>query len=213
VRRRLHIGERETLGNRFLRYFHAACVGERRGIAAMAMDARCLLPALALCAALTGCASRSNEKWPTLAPRPGEMSPLVPRTPLGGACAGCGQDPAAVAVAVVPPAPEPVPADIAGRIAASDTAIGAIEAAFPAQVQRTQAAIKAAAGGDANASSEAEVQRSRLEAVFLPLAIEARSLDAIEDDLVGKADAAAARALVAALRARVEALEAVRDGN
>ncbi|MBC7521060.1 MAG: hypothetical protein H7268_08215 [Sandarakinorhabdus sp.] len=177
------------------------------------MDARFLLLALALCAALAGCASRSNEKWPTLAPRPGEMSPLVPRTPMSGACAGCGQDAAAVAVPVAAPAPEPVPADIAGRIAASDKAIAAIEAAFPAQAQRTQAAIKAAAGGGADASSEAEVQRSRLESVFLPLAIEARSLDAIEDDLVGKADAAAARAQVAALRVRVAALEAARDGN
>jgi hypothetical protein len=171
-----------------------------------------MLPRLLALLLLAGCTRAGEEaKWPTLAPRAGELSPLVPRTPLGN-CPGCGQDMiAAPVVAEAVPLP-PVDADVAGRISAVDKAIAEVEAAYPAQLRTTQAAIKAAAGGGADAVGEAEVQRSRLESLFLPLAVQERALDAIEDDLAGKADTAAPLARVASLRDRIAALFAVRDG-
>jgi hypothetical protein len=160
--------------------------------------------------ALSACASLDRkESWPTLAPRAGELSPLVPRTPLG-ACAGCGQD--AAALPPPPAPPPPVPADVPARLARIGAAIAIIEAAAPARRADWQRAAAAATGkpADSDAMTEAEVQRSRYEALLLPLGIEARALDAIEDDLAGKADAAAGLAGVAALRARITALDAPR---
>ena len=177
------------------------------------MPTRSALPLLAFLAALSACASLdSKESWPTLAPRAGELSPLVPRTPLG-ACAGCGQDAAAMPPA--PPSslpPPPVPADVPARLARVEAAIAAIEAVSPASRADWQRAVAAAAGkpADSDAMTEAEVQRSRNEALLLPLGIEARALDAIEDDLAGKADAATGLAGVVALRARIAALDAPR---
>jgi hypothetical protein len=114
--------------------------------------------------------------------------------------------------AVAPPPLPPVGADVAGRIDAVGKAIAEVETAYPAQLQTTQAAVRLAAAGDADAVGEAEVQRSRLESLFLPLAIQARALDEIEDDLTGKAESGPSLARVAALRARLAALQAVREG-
>jgi hypothetical protein len=174
------------------------------------MSMRSLLLLLSLLAALSGCAGMNRgESWPTLAPRLGEVSPLVPRTPLG-ACAGCGQDlvAAPAAVAALPP----VPANMAARLAKVETAIAAVEAAAPARRADWARAATAAAGkaDNSDAATEAEVQRSRYEALLLPLGIEERALDAIEDDLTGKADAEAGLARVAALRARIAALDEAR---
>jgi hypothetical protein len=170
-----------------------------------------LLPLLLL----AGCTRGGEDApWPTLAPRAGEVSPMVPRTPVG-ACPGCGQDLlAAPAPAETPPLPPlpPVGADVAGRIAAVDKAIAEVEAAYPAQLRTTRAAVRAAESGGEDAVGEAEVQRSRLESLFLPLAVQARTLDEIEDDLAGKAGTAAPLARVEALRGRIETLQAVREG-
>jgi hypothetical protein len=176
------------------------------------MSMRSALPLLAFLVALSACASLDRkESWPTLAPRAGELSPLVPRTPLG-ACAGCGQDAAALPPPPPPAPPPPVPADVPARLARIGAAIAGIEAAAPARRADWQRAAAAATGkpADSDAMTEAEVQRSRYEALLLPLGIEARALDAIEDDLAGKADAAAGLAGVAALRARITALDVPR---
>lgn len=176
------------------------------------MRTRDLVLAIILLGGLSGCAGRDGDgKWPTLAPRAGEMSPLVPRTPLG-ACPGCGND-----MIAAPEAPAPVvlptaPADVVDRIAGAEKAVTAVEAAYPAQKRTTDAAVAAAAGGGADAVGEAEVQRSRLESIFLPLAVQSRALDGIEDDLAGTAEAEALLTRTAALRARIAALEAIRDG-
>jgi hypothetical protein len=167
-----------------------------------------LLPMLVLFGCTRG---GEDQPWPTLAPRPGEASPLVPRTPMG-ACPGCGQDMVAAPVVAAPVALPPVGADVAGRIGAVDKAIAEVEAAYPPQLRVTEAAVRAAAAGGADAVGEAEVQRSRLEALFLPLAVQARTLDEIEDDLAGKAGAEAPLARITALRGRIAALEAVRAG-
>jgi hypothetical protein len=171
-----------------------------------------ILPVLALALALAGCTgSDRKHNWPTLAPRAGEMSPLVPRTPLG-ACAGCGQDVFTQAAEAVPAPLPPPPADAAARIDAIDKAIADVEAKYPAQHRSTDAAIDAARGqaADSDANTEAEVQRSRLESLFLPLAVQSRALDQLEDDLAGKAGADALLARVAALRERLARLDAAR---
>lgn len=164
-----------------------------------------------------GCSGmQRGADWPTLAPRPGEISPMVPRTPLG-ACAGCGQDvfaaPAAPPVAPpTAPALLPAPADTAARLNAIAAAIAAVETSIPGQRRTADAAIAAASGkaDDSNAATEAEVQRSRLEALYLPLAVEASALDDVEDAITGKADTAALVARIASLRGRLAKLEADR---
>ena len=165
-----------------------------------------LLLTLAACSGM----NRGGE-WPTLAPRPGELSPMVPRTPLGAACAGCGQD---VFTAAETPAPSlpPPPADAAARLAAIDKAIAAVEAAYPAQQRATAAATAAARGAsaDSNLAIQAEVEISRLESLFLPLASQSKALDGLDDDLAGRADTGALTARAATLRARLDALEATR---
>jgi len=160
--------------------------------------------------ALSGCAGLNRgESWPTLAPRQGEVSPLVPRTPMG-ACAGCGQD--VFASLPAPAALPPVPTDVAARLGSVEQAIAAIETAAPARRAAWARAEAAATGtaADSDAATEMEVQRSRYESLLLPLAIEERALDAIEDDLTGKADPEAGMASVAALRARIAILDTAR---
>jgi hypothetical protein len=174
------------------------------------MRAPAFLMLVALVAALPGCASRNaSGKWPSLEPRPGEIAPLVPRTPLG-ACANCGADvfPAAP-VPSPPPPPLPAPADATVRMNAVAKVLATIEAAYPAQLALAEKASAAAtAGGDAEV--EAEVQRSRLESIFLPLSAQGQILDGVSDDLIGKADTAPLDARLAELRARIARLEAVR---
>jgi hypothetical protein len=167
-----------------------------------------LLLLVALAATLPGCA-RDSTKWPSLAPRPGEIAPLVPRTPLG-ACAGCGADVAAAAAEPPPPAPQPVPADVTPRLDAVAKALATIAADYPAQLAITEKAVAAGkAGGDAEI--EAELQRSRLEAVFLSLSAQSQVIDGISDDLIGKAGAEPYAARVSTLRAEIARLAAVRD--
>lgn len=158
--------------------------------------------------------SQGGGKWPTLAPRPGEVTPMVPRTP-SGACAGCGQDVfAEPAVAEPAPLPQP-PADAGARIAAIDSAIASVEAAIPAQRRAADAAVAAARGTatDSNASTEAEVQLSRLESLYLPLSVQSRALDVLQDDLTGKAGAEALNARVQTLRDRIARLDEGRPGQ
>ncbi len=163
---------------------------------------------------LAGCSSLNGGRWPTLAPRPGEISPLVPRTPLG-ACAGCGQDvfPAqAQAAQPVAAVPRQAPADSVARLDAVETAITAVETSLAAQnavVNRAVASAAAAPGND-DLGVTAEVERSRLQLMYVALVAQDEVLDGLADDLDGVADAAALRARLAMLRARIVAL---RDGS
>ncbi len=153
----------------------------------------------------------NSGKWPSLAPRAGEISPMVPRTPVAR-CAGCGDDvfaePAAPAPIVLPPPPADVPA----RLDAVEKAVAAVAAQLPAQRRATDAAIARAAGqrSDSNAASDAEVERSRLELIYVPLGAQSRALDTIEDDLAGKSAAEPLTARAQALRARIAQLQAER---
>ena len=166
---------------------------------------RCLPLALLL---LTGCASGMEGKWPTLAPRPGEISAdgLAPPT-----CPGCGTDMAAKPVTPVA-ALLPLPADVDSRLSESTKAIADVEAKAPAQARRASAAA-ATARADPARSGDAEVERSRFEALFLPLAIEDRRLDVLADDVAGRDGADAVMDRIAALRARLATLATLREST
>jgi hypothetical protein len=163
---------------------------------------RLLLPLLLL---VTGCASEMKGKWPSLAPRPGEVT--VDGQAATGGCATCGQD--VVVAPPPPPAARPLPADVDSRLAATAGVVAGIESRAPAQ-QRTAAAAIAAARGNPDRAGDAEVERSRFEALFQPLSIEERRLDVLADDIEGRDGAEAVTLRMAALRDRIAVLQAMR---
>lgn len=155
---------------------------------------------------LAGCAGDMKDKWPSLAPRAGEVPSGLPM-PATGYCAGCGQD--VVAGATVPPSPaalKPMPADTDARLASIAAVIAGVEAKVPAQARITMAVI-AAVHRDPSRSGDAEVERSRYESLFLPLSIEDSRLVVLTDNVVGRNGADAVLAKVIDLRARLAALQ------
>ena len=164
---------------------------------------RVLFPLLLI---LAGCAGNADGKWPSLAARPGELA----RDPGSGelACAGCNAgDVLPVAAVSVPLAP--LPADVEARLAETTRTVGEIEAKAPAQGKRAAAAIAAALRSPA-LSGDAEVERSRFEALFLPSSIEVRRLEVLADDVAGRNGAGAVLVRIEALQRRIEALERLR---
>lgn len=162
---------------------------------------------LILAAGLGGCASDMKGKWPSLATRPGEVTPDLP----GGAaaiCARCAPDVVAAPV-VVPPAPAPLPADTESRLASIAAVIAGVEAKAPAQARTATAAINAARRNP-GLSGDAEVERSRYESLFLPLSLEERRLEVLSDDVAGRDGADAVLVKVEALRMRLDALQRAR---
>ena len=158
---------------------------------------------------LSGCARDMQGKWPTLATRPGEDVPAIPVTgPCAANGAGCGQNVAAPAAAVVP-APQPLPADTEARLASITAIIAAVEAKAPAQARTATAAITAARRNTA-LSGDAEVERSRFEALFMPLSVEDRGLEILTDDVIGRNGADPVLARIEALRNRLDALQTKR---
>jgi hypothetical protein len=179
---------------------------------------------------LTACANEDaadprgkRPGWPSLAPRPNEVSLLVPRVPLdsslggssvGGRCVGCGPD----APAQPPPLPplaglpaiveQAVPADAEARLAAIEREIANLESEWPV-LQRDARRAVAAAGSEAR-RIESEAQASRFEALFQPLGVQDAGLTALENQLADASDGAMLAARAAGLRSRVDALDAVR---
>lgn len=183
----------------------------------MAMSMRFLsLSALLLAACASDDAAEPRDRrpgWPSLAPRADEVSPLVPRVPLGR-CVGCSPDapaapPQLPALAGLPAIVEqPLPADAAARLTEIESEIARVEAEWPVLQRDARRAI-AAAGAEAKAI-ESEAQASRFEVLFQPLGVQDSALAALEPVFAQAqgGDALAARA--SALRARLEALDAIR---
>lgn len=163
-----------------------------------------LILVLILTASLAGCSHGMQGEWPSLAPRAGETAPEG-AVAVTGPCAGCGQD-VAVAPALVAPVRQPLPADVQARLTNIVGIIAGVEAKVPAQARTATAAINAARR-DAARSGDAEVERSRYEALFMPLSIEDRQLEVLSDDVVGRDGADAVLAQIADLRARLAALD------
>jgi hypothetical protein len=178
-------------------------------------------PALPLVLALlmAGCAGRTND-WPSLNPRPGEISPMVPRNVPGvGRCRGAGgAECAPPAEAVVPAAPDmPAPTPPLS-FAAAETELAALEAlvaqveaaAAPARAARDTARTAAAGSAvDTAVALQLEAAESALGAALAPLAGADYRRAALAEAL---RDAPAAAATLAsrldALANRIAALQA-----
>jgi hypothetical protein len=102
-----------------------------------------------------------------------------------------------------------MPVDTEARLVSIDTAIAAVEAQAPGQARTAIAAINAARR-NAAVSSDAEVERSRYESLFLSLSIEGRRLDVLGDAVAGRDGAEAVLARIAALRSRLDGLQQAR---
>ena len=164
---------------------------------------------LIVAAVLAACthAPRKGDSWPTLAPRPGEAMAAAP------GCGGCGPD----ATTVAPPVPErsaqplrTLPADAEARLAAIDAALKPVEAKLSAQAAATRRALAAAKGHGENddATIAAEVQRTRLEALTLPLPELQERLDTLSAEIAGIDGAEALGARIAGLATRITAAQA-----
>lgn len=164
---------------------------------------------------LAGCAGKGSD-WPSLNPRPGEISPMVPRNVPGlGRCPRGEADCAPPTVAVTPaapdmpaPAPPPTLATIETELAALEDLVAGVEAAAaPARAAR-DAARAAAAGSapDSTAALALEAAESALAAALAPLATADYRRAALADGLrdVPGADTVAPR--LAALADRIAAL-------
>ena len=139
---------------------------------------RPILP-LVIAVLLAGCAGRGTD-WPSLNPRPGEISPMVPRNVPGvGRCPRGDAECAPPAEAVAPaapdmpaPTPPPSPAAAETELAALEAMVAQVEAAAaPARAAR-DAARAAAAGSaaDSAAALKVEAAESALGAALAPLA-------------------------------------------
>ncbi len=129
---------------------------------------------------LAGCAGRGND-WPSLNPRPGEISPMVPRNVSGvGRCpkgdvADCGPP----AVTLVPAAPDMTAPSLPPTLAVAEAELVTLEvmvaqveaAAVPARAARDAARLAAAeAASDSAAASKLEAAESVLSVALAPLA-------------------------------------------
>ncbi len=178
-----------------------------------------LLTALLLGACANGDADEPRERrpgWPSLAPRANEVSPLVPRVPLGR-CVGCSPDapaapPPLPALAGLPAITEAtIPADADQRLGAIEAEIRRVESRWPVLQREARQAI-AAAGAEAR-DIEAEAQASRFEALFQPLGEQDAALAGLQAALADAAGGEALASPAAALRARLAELDAVRRGG
>ena len=173
---------------------------------------------LVLALLLVGCAGRSND-WPSLNPRPGEISPMVPRNVPGvGRCprsdASCAPPVEAVAPAapdMPAPTPPPTPAAAQAELAALEAVVAQVEAAAaPARAARD--AARAAAAGSAADSAAAlrlEAAESGLGAALAPLAgVDYRRAALAEALRDAPAEATALGSRLDALASRIAALQA-----
>ncbi len=167
------------------------------------------MPAILLLAVLAGCASHTSVGWPSLASRPGER-------PSGGpVCERCGP---ALPEGAVPPAPPPPPAKvlpvgIASELAAINRAITKVEAALPERVaalRKTQAAMGKGSGEDA--AIAVEIERTRFDALVLPLGELSERIDGLDAGVDGAAGAETVTPRLTALRTRIAALRRTAEG-
>ncbi len=173
-----------------------------------------LLLALLLLAA---CSGRGSD-WPSLSPRPGEVSPMVPRNVAGqqrcpGSAAAdrdCGQPQAAVAAPLLPP-PEAPPsaAAVVAELAVLEARVAEVEAAaVPAR--KTLAAAEVAANGAGPESAQAAalaVASSRLASVLQPLQSVGFRVEALIALTAEASDREAYAARLASLTIRIAALD------
>lgn len=175
----------------------------------------CLSP-LILAVVLTGCASRGSE-WPSLAPRAGEVSPMVPRNVPGlQPCANatgdarCDAAPASAAAPLMPPpAPPPALADVLATLDRLERVLTAVEqAAGPARaaLQRAQAAA-AGSSPDSAAANGVVMAQAALDSALQPLQAAAFQVAALDEATAASPDRASYAGRIAALASRVALLD------
>jgi hypothetical protein len=166
---------------------------------------------------LSGCASRDGD-WPTLTPRPGEISPMVQRNlpgagPNANRCAASDCAPPAVAVApaapdMPPPASPPSPAEARAALATIAKAVADVEAAA-APLRARRDAVQAEAAGAAEgsaATARLEVAQSALLSALAPLEALAYRLAALQAALETAPDGDGFTPDITALSRRIAAL-------
>lgn len=166
---------------------------------------------------LAACSSRGGD-WPSLSPRSGEVSPMVPRNVAGQQrCPGseaagrdCGQPQAAVAAPLLPP-PEPPPsaAAVVAELAVLEARVADVEAAA-VPVRKTLVAAEVAASGAGPESAQAAslaVASSRLASVLQPLQSIGFRLEALLALTAEAKDRDAYAARLASLANRIAALD------
>ncbi len=157
---------------------------------------------------LAGCAADGAGRWPTLARRAGERD-------SGPVCPRCGPDDPAAAV-VAPPAQLPLPpAGADAELAGIDRELLTVERAVPPQIDALARAQVRARGKDEadDAAVEAEVQRTRLDALLAPLDDWQERLTALADSIAGTQGGEAVTLRVTALQDRIAALRTVAAGT
>ncbi|MCA3255818.1 MAG: hypothetical protein INF91_09400 [Alphaproteobacteria bacterium] len=162
---------------------------------------------LPLVAALSACAAADGE-WPSLAKRPGELSPQA-----AAAEAGIGATAAPGATATAASAPVVVSARIAEATADVERAAELLAAAKTNADSAAAAAANAAPGSEA--ASKAQLELSRLERAGAQIVDLRDRLDALAGDTAlaasGGANVAADVAALGRLIARADALRADYD--
>jgi len=159
---------------------------------------------LILALMLPACAGATDERWPSLAMRPGELQPLVQR-------------PAVTASTVTPPSPASTAArDTNARLSSLERDVAALGARILAQRSALASAATAARGAaaDSAAGSAAEVETSRSARLSAQAGDLRDRLDALAGELARRAaageDVSATLARTGAAIERVEALRAPR---
>jgi hypothetical protein len=178
----------------------------------------CLLLTL-LAGMLAGCGAQGSN-WPTLAPRAGEVTTMVPRNvagagPNSGGCASadCAPPPtaAAPAAAIAMPPPVPVPDQAAAQAELARIAAEIATVATAAGPARSAAAnARQAASGSADdsaAASRAAAAESALSAALTPLAGAAFRLQALDLATANAPERSTYSDQIAALARRIAQLQ------
>ena len=133
---------------------------------------------LLLALMLAGCAGRGAD-WPDLAPRPGEVSPMVPRNVAGtlrcpqAECAPPAEPVADAAPDLPPLPPPPARAEAEAELTSLSAEVARI-AITAADLRAHRDALRVAAlteAANSPAAAELEVAQSALDAALAPLAV------------------------------------------
>jgi hypothetical protein len=166
---------------------------------------------------LAACSSRGGD-WPSLSPRPGEVSPMVPRNVAGqqrcpdavDAGRDCARPAAPMAAPLLPPpVPTPTAESVEAELAVLEARVAAVEAAAD-PARKAVAAAEAAASGAAPESAQAAalaVAASRLASVLQPLQSAAFRLEALAASTGDAPDRQAYADRLASLAGRIAALD------
>jgi hypothetical protein len=162
---------------------------------------------------LAACGARGGD-WPTLAPRAGEVSPMVPRNVAGQqrcpAAVDCAPaEPAAAPEAVAPQPLAPPAAAVLAELTQIETIIDTIErdVATARQDAATTRAAAGTAGAESATAARAVAAETRLAAALQPLAGLAFRLDELAAATADASDRAAYADWLAALSRRIASLD------